>query len=101
MLDKLGYKLTDPGRYQDLTDNFGAQIDAFKKADDEIITGVVIPPDFTTFWQQAGQKGFRPKVASVGKALLFPVALEALGKAGQQSLFARSGGRRATHSNRR
>ena len=48
----------------------------------EIITGVVIPPDFTTFWNQANQKGFKPKIASIGKALLFPVAVEALGKYG-------------------
>ena len=32
VLDKLGYKLTDPGRYQNLTDDFTAQIAAFKKA---------------------------------------------------------------------
>ena len=82
VLQKLGYKLTDPGRYQNLTDSFAAQIDAFKKADCEIITGVVIPPDFTTFWTQANQQGFRPKVASIGKAILFPAAVEALGKAG-------------------
>jgi len=82
VLDKLGYKLTDPGRYQNLTDDFSAQIAAFKQAEAEIITGVVIPPDFTTFWNQANQKGFRPKVASIGKAILFPVALDALGKAG-------------------
>ncbi len=30
VLDKGGYKLTDPGRYQNLTDNFSAQIGAFK-----------------------------------------------------------------------
>ena len=30
VLDKLGYKLTDPGRYQNLTDDFSAQITAFK-----------------------------------------------------------------------
>ena len=82
MLDKLGYKLTDPGRYQNLTDSFAAQIDAFKKAQCDIITGVVIPPDFTTFWTQASQQGFRPKAASIGKAILFPAAVEALGKAG-------------------
>jgi len=82
VLDKLGYKLTDPGRYQNLTDDFSAQIAAFKKADTEIVTGVMIPPDFTTFWNQAKQQGFTPKVASVGKALLFPVAIEALGKNG-------------------
>jgi len=82
VLNKLGYKLTDPGRYQNLTDDFSAQIAAFQKAQCEIVTGVVIPPDFTTFWTQAAQKGFKPKVASVGKALLFPVAVEALGKNG-------------------
>ena len=81
-LDKRGYKLVDPGRYQNLSDDFSAQIAAFKKANCEIITGVVIPPDFTTFWNQALQQGLRPKVASVGKAILFPVAVEALGKNG-------------------
>ena len=82
VLEKGGYKLTDPGRYQNLTDNFSAQIGAFKSADCEIITGVVLPPDFTTFWKQALQQGFKPKVASIGKAILFPVAVEALGKDG-------------------
>jgi len=82
VLDKLGYKLTDPGRYQNLSDNFTAQITAFKRNNCEIVTGVVIPPDFTTFWKQALQQGYKPKVASVGKALLFPVALEALGNTG-------------------
>jgi branched-chain amino acid transport system substrate-binding protein len=82
VLEKLGYKLADPGRYQNLTDDFSAQISAFKSAQCEIVTGVVIPPDFTTFWSQAKQLGFTPKVASIGKALLFPQAVEALGKAG-------------------
>jgi branched-chain amino acid transport system substrate-binding protein len=82
VLDKLGYKLADPGRYQDLTDDFSAQIAAFKQSDCQIITGVVIPPDFTTFWNQANQRGFRPKIASIGKAILFPSAVEALGKTG-------------------
>jgi branched-chain amino acid transport system substrate-binding protein len=82
VLDKLGYKLNDPGRYQNLTDDFSAQIAAFKKANCDIITGVMIPPDFTTFWNQALQQGFKPKVASIGKAILFPVAVEALGKNG-------------------
>jgi branched-chain amino acid transport system substrate-binding protein len=82
VLDKQGYKLTDPGRYQNLTDNFSAQITAFKNANCQIITGVVLPPDFTTFWKQGLQQGFKPRVASVGKAILFPVAVEALGKDG-------------------
>lgn len=82
VLAKQGYTLTDPGRYQNLTDDFSAQINAFKQAKAEIITGVMIPPDFTTFWNQAKQQGFTPKVASIGKAILFPQAVEALGNAG-------------------
>jgi branched-chain amino acid transport system substrate-binding protein len=79
VLARGGYRLTDPGRYQNLTDDFSAQINAFKRAEAEILTGVVIPPDFATFWTQASQQGFRPKIASIGKALLFPVAVESLG----------------------
>ncbi|MDK1374574.1 ABC transporter substrate-binding protein [Sinorhizobium sp. 6-70] len=82
VLDKMGYALTDPGRYQNMTDDFSAQINAFKSGQCEIVTGVVIPPDFTTFWNQAKQQGFAPKIASIGKALLFPQAVEALGNAG-------------------
>jgi branched-chain amino acid transport system substrate-binding protein len=82
VLAKLGYQLTDPGRYQNLTDDFSAQINAFKRAGSEIVTGVMIPPDFTTFWNQAQQQRFRPKVGSIGKALLFPQSVEALGKNG-------------------
>ena len=42
----------------------------------------MIPPDFITFWNQAKQQGFKPKAVSVGKALLFPVVIEAMGKNG-------------------
>ncbi|NOD93600.1 ABC transporter substrate-binding protein [Ruegeria sp. HKCCD4884] len=82
VLSELGYTLTDPGRYQNLTDDFSAQINAFRQANVEIVTGVPIPPDFTTFWSQAKQQGFTPKAASIGKAILFPQAVEALGDAG-------------------
>ena len=82
VLEKGGYTLTDPGRYQNMTDDFSAQINAFKSGNCEVITGVMIPPDFTTFWNQAKQQGFHPKIASIGKAILFPQAVEALGKSG-------------------
>lgn len=82
-LKKAGYALVDPGRYQNLTDDFSAYIGAFKNGLCEIITGVVLPPDFTTFWSQARQQGLRPRAVSVGKALLFPRSVEALGDAGQ------------------
>jgi branched-chain amino acid transport system substrate-binding protein len=82
VLSAQGYTLVDPGRYQNLTDDFSAQINAFKAGGVEIVTGVPIPPDFTTFWTQARQQGFAPKAASIGKAILFPQAVEALGDAG-------------------
>jgi branched-chain amino acid transport system substrate-binding protein len=74
-----GYSMTDPGRYQNLQQDFSAQISAFKKANCEIVAGVVIPPDFKTFWTQAAQQGFKPKAVSVGKALLVPPSVEAMG----------------------
>ncbi len=77
-----GYNLVDPGRYQDLTDDFSAQINAFKQANCDIVTGIPIPPDFTTFWMQARQQGFRPKVATIAKALLFPESVQVLGDLG-------------------
>jgi branched-chain amino acid transport system substrate-binding protein len=77
-----GYKLIDPGRYQPLNNDFSAQIAAFKKAGVEIVTGVMIPPDFATFWSQAAQQGFKPKVVTVGKALLFPTTLDSFGNRG-------------------
>ncbi|MFO1067713.1 MAG: ABC transporter substrate-binding protein [Geminicoccaceae bacterium] len=82
VLAEKGFSLVDPGRYQNLSTDFTAQINAFKQGNAEIITGVVLPPDFTTFWTQAKQQGLAPKVVSVGKALLFPVAVEALGDTG-------------------
>jgi branched-chain amino acid transport system substrate-binding protein len=78
-----GYEIVDPGRYQNGTQDFTAQISAFKDAGAEILTGVPIPPDFTNFWTQASQQGFNPKIASVGKALLFPSSVEALGDIGE------------------
>ena len=76
------YMLNDPGRYQNLNDDFSAQINAFKAANCDIVTGVVIPPDFTTFRNQALQQGFNPKIITVAKAILFPQSVEALGEAG-------------------
>jgi branched-chain amino acid transport system substrate-binding protein len=74
-----GYTLLDPGRYQVLNDNFTAQIQAYKTANCEIVTGNMIPPDFVTFWGQAAQQGFKPKIVTIGKALLFPQVPESMG----------------------
>ena len=79
---KAGYKLVDPGRYQPMNNDFTSQISAFKAAGAEIVTGVMIPPDFATFWSQAAQQGFKPKIVTIGKALLFPSVIDSLGARG-------------------
>lgn len=81
-LSDAGYSLIDPGRYQPLSDDFSNYIAAFKEAGCEIVTGNMIPPDFATFWAQAAQQGFSPKVVTIGKALLFPSVIESLGARG-------------------
>ena len=81
-LQKAGFKLVDPGRYQPMSNDFTAQITAFKQAGAEIVTGNMIPPDFATFWAQCAQQGFKPKIVTIGKALLFPSVIDSLGDRG-------------------
>ncbi|MEP7048403.1 MAG: ABC transporter substrate-binding protein, partial [Ilumatobacteraceae bacterium] len=77
-----GYKLVDPGRFQVLSDDFSAAIGAMKVGGAEIVCGIPIPPDFATFWTQAKQQGFNPKLVTMAKAVLFASAVEALGDNG-------------------
>jgi branched-chain amino acid transport system substrate-binding protein len=74
-----GYTVANPGLYENGTQDFTAQLSAFRSANAQILLGVPIPPDFATFWQQAQQQGFHPAIATVAKALLFPSAIEAIG----------------------
>ncbi|MGH8840060.1 MAG: ABC transporter substrate-binding protein [Jiangellaceae bacterium] len=77
-----GYSIVDPGFYPNGTQDFTAQISAFKDGDAQVLLGVPIPPDFTTFWTQAKQQDYNPIIATIGKALLFPSSIEALGDIG-------------------
>ena len=81
VLRNQGYRIVDPGRYQGEKDSFSTEIDAFKAAGAQIVTGVPLPGDFANFWRQAGRRGYRPRIASVGKALAFPAFIEAMGAA--------------------
>jgi branched-chain amino acid transport system substrate-binding protein len=78
-----GYKLVDTGRFTPGTADYSSQIAAFKAAGCEIVTGNLTPPDFATFYTQAGQQNFHPKIVTIGKALLFPSAVAALGARGE------------------
>lgn len=79
MMTKAGYKPIDGGAYQDGASDYTAQLTKFKQSGAELFTCTPIPPDFQTFWKQAQQQGFRPKLATVAKVMLFPSEAEALG----------------------
>ncbi len=81
VLRNQGYHIVDPGRYADDKGSFATEIDAFKAGGAEIVTGVPLPGDFATFWKQAADRKYRPKIASVAKALAFPAFIEAMGAA--------------------
>nr|WP_316650599.1 ABC transporter substrate-binding protein [uncultured Gellertiella sp.] len=82
LLKPAGYEIIPSGYFRVLSEDFSAVVAKFKSENCDILSGNPIPPDFTTFWAQARQAGFRPKIATIAKALLFPAALEALGDAG-------------------
>ena len=48
-LEANGYTLVDAGRYENLKDDFSAEISLFKEQGVEIVTGVMLPPDLGTF----------------------------------------------------
>jgi len=82
LFEQGGYTVVDPGRYQDGTEDYTQMISLFKKEGVEIVTGVVIPPDFVNFSKQSAQQGLVPKIVTGGKAMLFPQTAEAIGKPG-------------------
>ncbi len=74
-----GYKPVDGGAYADGTTDYSSMISTFKSKNCEIYSNAPLPPDFNTFWKQANQQGFKPKLATVAKVLLFPADTVALG----------------------
>lgn len=74
-----GYTVVDGGAYADGTADFTSMISQFKSNNAEVYSNCPLPPDFNTFWKQASQQGFKPKIATVAKVLLFPADTAALG----------------------
>ena len=79
-LPKAGYKLIDVGRFPPGTMDFASVIDKMRQSNVEIVFGNLTPPDFARFWRQCFRKNFLPKVCSIGRAIFFPTAVEALGE---------------------
>lgn len=82
LLKKGGYTIIDPGAFPDGSNDYSAQISAFKNAKCQIINSFALPPDFATFWRQAAQQGFKPIIPQIAKTGLFPSQVEALGPLG-------------------
>jgi branched-chain amino acid transport system substrate-binding protein len=78
-IEKRGYTIVDPGRFDPSIENFSSQISAFRAAGVECFTSVLDPPVFINFWTQCAQQGWRPKVMVPGKSIEFPPAIKALG----------------------
>ncbi len=83
-LRKAGYKVVDPGAYQDGTTDFSAQVQAFKSAGIQILTGAPLPNDFAVFLRQAAQQGLarQLRIVTPAKVGLFPSDIQALGSLG-------------------
>ena len=79
-LAKDGYTVvSQPDLYPPGAEDYTTQIAEFKKSGAEVLSGVQVPPDFTNFWKQSYQQGYRPKIMSIAKAALFHSSVEALG----------------------
>jgi branched-chain amino acid transport system substrate-binding protein len=79
VIKERGFTPLDPGRFMMNTQDFSAQISFFKKNNCEILFGNMATPVFSTFWAQAAQQGYKPKNATIGRALLFPAAVNSIG----------------------
>ena len=79
VLTPQGYKLDISTAYPDGLTNYTSMISQFKNHGDDFFTNVPLPPDFATMWTQALQQGFKPKLATVAKVLLFPTDAYAMG----------------------
>jgi len=79
VISAAGFKPVDGGPYIDGLTDFKAMITKFKDNNCQYISNCPLPPDFNIFWKQANQMGWKPKLATVAKVLLFPADLTALG----------------------
>ena len=79
VLGPMGYTLDMSTAYSDGLTNYTSMISKFKSNGDDFFTNVPLPPDFATMWTQSLQQGFKPKLATVAKVLLFPTDAYAMG----------------------
>ena len=79
LMAQSGYHAVDGGAYTDGTTDFTAMITKFKANHCQYLNNCPLPPDFNIFWRQANEQGWKPRLATVAKVLLFPADTVALG----------------------
>ena len=79
ILKGAGYNMSLSTPYTDGLTNYTSMISQFKSAGADFFTNAPEPPDFATMWTQSLQQGFKPKLATVAKVLLFPTDAYAMG----------------------
>ena len=79
LMAQSGYHAVDGGAYTDGTTDFTAMITKFKANHCQYLSNCPLPPDFNVFWRQASEQGWKPRLATVAKVLLFPADTVALG----------------------
>jgi len=79
LMSQDGFRPVDGGAYTDGTTDFTAMISKFKSNNCEYLSNCPLPPDFNIFWRQADAQGWKPRLATVAKVLLFPADTIALG----------------------
>jgi branched-chain amino acid transport system substrate-binding protein len=77
------WTFVDGGAYNDLSGDYTSMISTFKAGSGgksaDFFINCPLPPDFNTFWKQASQQNWNPKLATVAKVMLFPTDVYALG----------------------
>jgi branched-chain amino acid transport system substrate-binding protein len=81
-LAKAGFKEVKGGIFKEQVDDFSNQVSAFRDGGAKIVTGLVFPQHFATFWGQAKQSGLKLDAATIAAAFVFPSGVEVLGNEG-------------------
>ena len=81
-MGKRGMTLFDPGRIKLNAPDFKPVVRKFQEAGIQIVTGNLPPPVALEFFEVARQADYRPRMASIAKAFIFPETVAKVGHPG-------------------
>lgn len=77
-----GFTEVPGGIFKEQVDDFSNQVAAFRQGGAKIVSGLVFPNHFATFYGQARQMGLELEAVSIAAAFVFPAGVEVLGDRG-------------------